>query len=91
MYEVTNDTLLSYCEIHNLKPEDTDCIKLFKLAYNHGNYEIVNGIMREKKKYSIEGICDYIDTGILTAKAYTDTNTISALTSDCVISAKINI
>lgn len=43
----SNDKLKSYCDIHNLNYEDTDCLELFKIVYDHNNYEIKDGKLLE--------------------------------------------
>lgn len=47
----SNDTLKAYCDLHKLSYEDTDCIELFKVVFPNEEYEIVDGVMRVKKKY----------------------------------------
>lgn len=47
----SNDAMLTYCKLHKLFPEDTDCIELFKLVYPGETYEIVDGVMKKKDKY----------------------------------------
>ena len=54
----SNDTMLTYCKLHKLFPEDTDCIELFKLVYPGETYEIVDGVMKKKEevyKYEFSG------------------------------------
>lgn len=45
----SNDKLKSYCDVHNLKYEDTDCLELFKIVYTHSYYEIKDGKLLELK------------------------------------------
>ena len=51
----SNDMLKTYCDLHKLAYEDTDCIKLFKLVFPNDEYEIDKGVMRVKvkKKYAV--------------------------------------
>lgn len=42
----SNDKLMSYCDLHKLSYEDTDCIELFKLIFPDDDYIIINGIMK---------------------------------------------
>lgn len=45
----SNKKMNSYCELHKLIPDETDCIELFSLLYPESCYEIADGVMREKK------------------------------------------
>lgn len=47
---LSNEKLKSYCDIHNLSFFETDAIELFKLIYPNKEYEIVDGVMKVKKK-----------------------------------------
>lgn len=51
----SNDKLKSYCDVHNLKYEDTDCLELFKVVYSHGNYTIDNGVLKEQELCYTQG------------------------------------
>lgn len=44
----SNDKLKSYCEVHKLNPEETDCIELFNIVFPNQNYVIQDGIMKVK-------------------------------------------
>lgn len=46
----SNDKLMSYCDLHKLSYEDTDCIELFKLVFPDEEYIIADGIMKVKDK-----------------------------------------
>lgn len=41
----SNNKLKSYCDIHKLSYEDTDCCELFKLVYPGNSYIISKGLM----------------------------------------------
>lgn len=41
----SNDKMLSYCEIHKLSLEETDCVELFQLLYPGHSYQITDGKM----------------------------------------------
>lgn len=41
----SNDKMKDYCEVHNLNPSNTDCIKLFNIVYPNREYDIVDGKM----------------------------------------------
>lgn len=41
----SNNKLKSYCDIHKLSYEDTDCFELFKLVYPGNSYIISKGLM----------------------------------------------
>ena len=62
----SNDMLKTYCDLHKLVYEDTDCIKLFKLVFPNDEYEIDKGVMRvkvKKKNYTIASdICNVATT-----------------------------
>lgn len=57
-----DEKLKSYCVLHKLNPEETDCIELFKLVYSTNGCAVVNGVLIGTS-YSI------IDTGTITADA----------------------
>lgn len=46
----SNEQLKAYCDLHKLVYEETDCIDLFKLVFPNKAYEIVDGVMRAKKR-----------------------------------------
>lgn len=50
MMITSNEKLKVYCDIHNLAYEDTDAIELFKIVFPDEKYEIVDGVMKVKKK-----------------------------------------
>ena len=50
MMITSNDKLKTYCDVHNLAYEDTDVIELFKIVFPDEKYEIVDGVMKVKKK-----------------------------------------
>lgn len=39
----SDEKLKSYCVLHKLNPEETDCIELYKLVYSTDTYSIYNG------------------------------------------------
>ena len=39
----SDEKLKSYCNVHKLNPEETDCIELYKLVYSTDSYCIFNG------------------------------------------------
>lgn len=53
----SNDRLKSYCDLHKLAYEETDCIELFKLIYPGKQYVIEDGVMKESctKTFSCGG------------------------------------
>lgn len=80
----SNDKLKSYCEVHKLNPEETDCIELFEIVFPNHNYEIEDGVMREYNRnlcgcycginsntyaYEVSKNCDTLSTAIIN-KAY---------------------
>ena len=48
----SDNKLKTYCDVHNLNYEETDCLELFKIVYNHSSYEIQDGKLSEIK-YSV--------------------------------------
>lgn len=72
----SNDAMLTYCKLHKLLPEGTDCIELFKLVYPGETYEIVDGEMKKKEtcKYRFNGwVTDSTATAIAaTPSLYSD-------------------
>ena len=50
MMITSNEKLKAYCDVHNLAYEDTDAIELFKIVFPDEKYEIVDGVMKVKKK-----------------------------------------
>lgn len=42
----SNEKMMSYCKLHKLDPEETDCVELFHLVYPNEHYCINNGKMR---------------------------------------------
>lgn len=77
---------MSYCDLHKLSYEDTDCIELFKLVFPDEEYVIVDGIMRAKDKPKV-----YDDYGFVYKNNNTcitiSTNGVSNLISSAAISA----
>lgn len=57
----SNDRMKDYCELHNLNPSETDCIKLFNMIYPNREYDIVDGKMICKDKIKLIHD-DYTDT-----------------------------
>lgn len=45
----SNIKMASYCDLHKLSYEDTDCIELFKLVFPDDEYVIEDGIMKVKE------------------------------------------
>lgn len=45
----SNNKLMSYCDLHKLAYEDTDCIELFKLVFPNEEYVIEDGVMKVKE------------------------------------------
>ena len=50
----SNNKLMSYCDLHKLSYEDTDCIELFKLVFPDDEYVIEDGVMKVKEKDKLE-------------------------------------
>lgn len=50
MMIASNDKLKTYCDVHKLSYEDTDAIELFGIVFPGEKYEIVDGVMKVKKK-----------------------------------------
>lgn len=48
----SNNKLMTYCDLHKLSYEDTDCIELFKLVFPDEEYTIEDGVMKVKEKVS---------------------------------------
>lgn len=46
----SNGKLMSYCDLHKLSYEDTDCIELFRLVFPDVGYVIEDGVMKVKQK-----------------------------------------
>ena len=49
----SNEKMKSYCDLHKLSYEDTDCIELFKLVYPNDEYVIENGVMKKSNKLDL--------------------------------------
>ena len=74
MMITSNDKLKTYCDVHNLAYEDTDVIELFKIVFPDEKYEIVDGVMKVKKK----GVEIYVSSARDTLDSLTSAiNTIS--------------
>lgn len=74
MMITSNEKLKAYCDVHNLAYEDTDVIELFKIVFPDEKYEIVDGIMKIKKK----GVEIYVSSARDTLDSLTSAiNTIS--------------
>ena len=63
----SNNRLMTYCNLHKLSYEDTDCIELFKLVFPDDEYVIENGIMKVKEKPKTVTSSLYIDESIANA------------------------
>ena len=46
----SNDKLKSYCDVHKLFPEATDCIELFRIVFPGEECAIENGVMRVRNR-----------------------------------------
>jgi hypothetical protein len=53
----SNHKLKSYCDLHKLNYEDTDCIELFNLVFHGEEYVIEDGVMKVKEKAQSQLIC----------------------------------
>ena len=75
----SNNKLMSYCNLHKLSYEDTDCIELFKLVFPDEEYVIEDGVMKvkENSKNVISSL--YIDGSI--ANTISDASLSSSLTT----------
>lgn len=75
----SNNKLMSYCNLHKLSYEDTDCIELFKLVFPDEEYVIKDGVMKvkENSKNVISSL--YIDGSI--ANTISDASLSSSLTT----------
>lgn len=49
----SNNKLMTYCDLHKLTYEDTDCIELFKLVFPDDEYVIEDGVMKVKEKVKV--------------------------------------
>ena len=54
----SNDKMKSYCDLHKLNYEETDCIELFKMVYPDDSWEIKDGKMQMVSKMTITGSLD---------------------------------
>lgn len=67
----SNEKLKSYCDIHKLSYEDTDCFELFKLVYPGHSYIITKGklidIVTDTISWSPNGISVKVGTDSVTA------------------------
>lgn len=67
----SNDKMKSYCDIHKLSYEDTDCFELFKIVYPGHSYIIVKGnlidIVTDTISYLPNGIGIKVATDSVTA------------------------
>ncbi len=61
----SNDKLKSYCEVHKLNPEETDCIELFNIVFPNKDCEIEDGVMRERNPNTCSYYC-----GVMNSDAY---------------------
>lgn len=66
----SNCKLKSYCDLHKLSYEDTDCIALFELVFPDDIYEIVDGEMRVKHLKKCATIGTAID-GVIASTNHT--------------------
>lgn len=74
MMITSNEKLKAYCDVHNLPYGDTDVIELFKIVFPNEKYEIVDGVMKVKKK----GVEIYVSSARDTLDSLTSAiNTIS--------------
>lgn len=63
----SNNRLMTYCDLHKLSYEDTDCIELFKLVFPDDEYVIDNGIMKVKEKPKFTSSSLYADNSSIAA------------------------
>ena len=69
---------MSYCNLHKLSYEDTNCIELFKLVFPDEEYVIENGVMKVKEKPQTTTSLLYID-GSIAKTISIDTSLLSPL------------
>lgn len=62
----SNNKLMSYCDLHKLSYEDTDCIELFKLVFPDKKYKIKDG-----KMCTVDEPCVSYDLSEITSIALT--------------------
>jgi hypothetical protein len=74
----SNHKLKSYCDLHKLSYEDTDCIELFNLVFPDNEYVIEDGVMKVKEKEQ---------SNLFIKKADMDFFDISMATSDTITSS----
>ena len=74
----SNNKLKSYCDIHKLSYEDTDCFELFQLVYPGNAYIIEKGIMIG---FSIDAISTSPDGYIIKVDTVADNKVSSAITT----------
>lgn len=77
----SNDRLKTYCDLHKLSYEDTDCIELFKLVFPDDEYVIKDGIMKIKGKSNTYNVVWKND-----AKCFADNATSTAISYSSVTS-----
>ena len=73
----SNDKMLSYCEIHKLSLEETDCVELFQLLYPGHSYQITDGKMlaicrNDVSKAKSSSVANYDDDDWDTSLDYAD-------------------
>lgn len=76
----SNNRLITYCDLHKLSYEDTDCIELFKLVFPDDEYVIEDGIMKVKEKPKTTASSLYID-GSIAKTISIDTSLLSPLST----------
>lgn len=75
----SNNKLMSYCDLHKLSYEDTDCIELFKLVFPDEECVIVDGIMKVKEKSNVGNNYGHVYVG---NNGYITTGTIATLNTN---------
>ena len=88
----SNNKLMSYCDLHKLSYEDTDCIELFKLVFPDDEYVIKDGVMKVKEKPQVSNSYDHYigNDGCITTNATTATlicNNVSSAISTTISSS----
>lgn len=84
----SNNRLMSYCDLHKLSYEDTDCIELFKLVFPDDKYVIEDGVMKVKEKPQVFNSHMYVDNnGYITNGTVTCSNNISSTISTAINSS----
>lgn len=76
----SNERMKSYCDLHKLCYENTDCIELFKLLFPNDEYVIEDGVMKVKEKitkFFSDEVCVHSDALISTITRVCEGSSIS--------------